>query len=116
MQRTPIMEFAAAWRFKRRCTTDSVTYDRSQKILVSDCCEGKWHVMPSDDVAGYFGAESAIGLPHTEAESRLNQWGLNRLRGKLPRPRWKLFLSQFNDTLVFVLIGAAILVGTIGGI
>ncbi len=56
------------------------------------------------------------GLSDTEARQRLERFGPNRLREKPRRPAWLKFLDQFKNLLVIVLIGAAVLAGTIGDI
>lgn len=47
------------------------------------------------------------GLPRDEAAKRLKEHGPNELTGEYLVPRWRLFLSQFRDLLVIVLIIAA---------
>lgn len=47
------------------------------------------------------------GLPREEAAKRLEKYGPNELTGEYLIPRWLLFLSQFKDLLVIVLIVAA---------
>jgi len=54
------------------------------------------------------------GLTSPEAKARLQQHGENRLAEKPPRSRWLLFLDQFRNLLIAVLIGAALLAGAIG--
>lgn len=56
------------------------------------------------------------GLPRDEAEKRLREHGPNALTTGLRRPRWLLFLSQFKDLLVLVLIIAAVISFTIGSV
>jgi magnesium-transporting ATPase (P-type) len=65
-----------------------------------------WHAMSADDVVERLATNSETGLDATEASSRLQVHGPNRLpegkkRGPLPR-----FLAQFNNILVYVLLGA----------
>ena len=47
------------------------------------------------------------GLSQTEAEKRLEKYGENRLREQGHLPWWQVFLAQFKDLLVVILIGAA---------
>ncbi|MBN2152581.1 MAG: cation-translocating P-type ATPase [Candidatus Lokiarchaeota archaeon] len=52
---------------------------------------------------------SAIdGLPEEESKRRLGIVGENKLKEPEPEPAWKKFLAEFNDFLVWILIGAAI--------
>ncbi|MBD3186522.1 calcium-translocating P-type ATPase, SERCA-type [Candidatus Bathyarchaeota archaeon] len=48
------------------------------------------------------------GLSSSEAARRLEIHGLNQLEGKPPVPKWKKFLEQFNDFLIWILIASAI--------
>ena len=57
---------------------------------------------------------SIKGLTREEADRRLDEYGKNELTAKLEVPRWLLFLSQFKDLLVIVLIVAAVISFVIG--
>ncbi|MFW6196181.1 MAG: cation-translocating P-type ATPase, partial [Thermoplasmatota archaeon] len=52
---------------------------------------------------------SEKGLSKDEAESRLEKHGKNQLTGKVQVPKWLMFLSQFKELLVIVLIVAGVL-------
>lgn len=54
------------------------------------------------------------GLTKNEAEKRLKTYGLNQLENKKKVSPLKIFLSQFNDFIVWVLIAATIISGVIG--
>lgn len=58
--------------------------------------------------------ELISGLSTKEAERRIEQFGLNELQHKEKTSVMKIFLSQFNDFIVWVLIAATIISGTIG--
>ena len=49
---------------------------------------------------------SPQGLEAAEAERRLAEYGPNELTARIGMPKWLLFLSQFKDLLVIVLIVA----------
>lgn len=51
---------------------------------------------------------SANGLTSAEADIRLKKDGFNELKGKKKDPIWKLFLENFKDPMVVVLLVAAI--------
>lgn len=53
------------------------------------------------------------GLSNAEVESRLEKYGANKLNQKKRTPIWKLFFQQFNSSLVFVLIAAAIVMAVV---
>ncbi len=58
--------------------------------------------------------ELISGISTKEAERRIEQFGLNELQHKEKTSVMKIFLSQFNDFIVWVLIAATIISGTIG--
>ncbi|MNB91557.1 Calcium-transporting ATPase [compost metagenome] len=51
---------------------------------------------------------SANGLTSAEVDNRLKDYGFNELKGKKKDPVWKLFLENFKDPMVVVLLIAAI--------
>jgi P-type Ca2+ transporter type 2C len=51
------------------------------------------------------------GLPGGEVGRRLAEYGPNALREKPPVSPWQIFFSQFNDFIVWVLVGAALVSG-----
>lgn len=53
------------------------------------------------------------GLSEAEAKKRLAQYGPNRLETK-KTPKWKIFARQFNNMIIYILIGAAILTVLMG--
>ncbi|MFC6648463.1 cation-translocating P-type ATPase [Paenibacillus rhizoplanae] len=50
---------------------------------------------------------SASGLTSAEVDNRLAKEGYNELKGKAKDPLWKLFLENFKDPMVIVLLIAA---------
>jgi len=59
---------------------------------------------------------SSEGMSTTEAQRRLDQYGLNELQEKKKVPVWMLFLHQFSDFMIIVLMAAAVLSGIMGDI
>ena len=57
---------------------------------------------------------SIEGLTNEEAESRLSIFGRNELKAKKKKSKLALFLSQFKDFLVIILIVAAIISTVVG--
>ena len=68
--------------------------------------EREFYRMRAQEVLDALGTTTK-GLPRDEAEKRLGDYGRNELTGEYRVPRWLLFLSQFKDLLVIVLIVAA---------
>lgn len=55
-----------------------------------------------------------IGLSTKEAERRIEKYGYNEIIQKEKISKIKIFLSQFNDFMVWVLLGATIISGIMG--
>jgi len=54
------------------------------------------------------------GLSSREAKKRLEKYGLNQLKKNKKVSRIKIFIQQFNDFIIWVLIGATIISGLMG--
>ncbi|HYD60182.1 MAG TPA: cation-translocating P-type ATPase [Noviherbaspirillum sp.] len=75
-----------------------------------------WHVLAGNDVSGKLNVDPATGLTHAEAGERLERHGSNTIREKPPRPLWRMFLDQFMDFMIIVLIAAAAVSGIVGDV
>src|SRR5262245_19677021 len=65
-----------------------------------------WHAMSADGVVDRLATDREKGLDAGEAARRLQTYGPNRLpEGKKRGPLLRL-LSQFNNVLIYVLLGA----------
>ena len=53
--------------------------------------------------------DSKVGLTNEEASKRQIEYGFNKLEEKKRQPLILAFLSQFNDPMIFILLGAAAL-------
>jgi len=68
--------------------------------------EVAWHAISADEAAKRLTTDTGKGLEATEAAKRLQKYGPNRLpEGKKRGPVMR-FLAQFNNILVYVLLGA----------
>ena len=67
-----------------------------------------WHALATETVLSELDA-SLSGLSQAEASKRLQRFGANRLRPVKPRSAWLRFASQFNNVLIYVLLGAAVM-------
>ena len=65
-----------------------------------------WHAMSADEVVKRLATNSEKGLDAAEAASRLQKYGPNRLPEGKKRGPFMRFLAQFNNILVYVLLGA----------
>ncbi len=59
---------------------------------------------------------SLDGLSSIESQQRLDKYGQNELQEKKKIPAWMLFLHQFRDFMIIVLLAAAVLSGIMGDI
>src|SRR5262249_23202872 len=65
-----------------------------------------WHAMSADEVLKRLATTREKGLDAAEASTRLQKYGSNRLpEGKKRAPLMR-FLAQFNNIMVYVLLGA----------
>lgn len=72
-----------------------------------------WHTLSQDEVFSKLNASEG-GLTSAEAASRLKQHGRNELIEKKKKSPLLMFLSQFSDFMILVLIAAAIISGFLG--
>jgi P-type Ca2+ transporter type 2C len=75
--------------------------------------EKRWHQKKIEDILTNLGS-TADGITSTEATRRLEEKGRNELTEKRARGPLLMFLDQFKDFMILVLIGAAIVAGAIG--
>ncbi len=74
-----------------------------------------WHNLDISKVFALTGS-SPSGLSSQLVEQRIVEYGLNELVEKKKKPVWLLFLKQFNDFMILLLIVAAIISGLIGDV
>jgi magnesium-transporting ATPase (P-type) len=65
-----------------------------------------WHAIPAEEVVKRLATSAAKGLDAGEAAGRLAKYGANRLPEGKRRGPFLRFLSQLNNILVYVLLGA----------
>jgi Ca2+-transporting ATPase len=72
-----------------------------------------WHHLPSDEVIKQTGS-SPEGLNSETVASKLAEFGPNELLEKKKKPAWLLFVHQFKDFMILVLVAAAVIAGIVG--
>ncbi|MBP9128229.1 MAG: HAD-IC family P-type ATPase, partial [Elusimicrobia bacterium] len=75
---------------------------------------GPWHVDDIGAVARRLATDTAVGLSDEQASNRLAEFGPNTLREKKKKIPLVMFLEQFKDFMILVLIASAIVAGVIG--
>ena len=75
-----------------------------------------WHAASIADVAESLGVDPATGLTTLDAEGRLRDEGPNRLPDQARRSALALFVDQFRNLLVLILLAAAVVAGVVGNL
>ncbi|WP_028307423.1 calcium-transporting P-type ATPase, PMR1-type [Desulfitibacter alkalitolerans] len=73
--------------------------------------EYKWYQLSCEKVLEVLQTDKEQGLDSSVAEKRLSLYGLNTLEEKAGINPWKIFISQFTDFMVLVLLGATMISG-----
>lgn len=68
-----------------------------------------YSLLAADAVVQSFGGDAEGGLTVPEATRRLTESGRNELRTVAPIPAWRRLLAQFQDPLVYLLLGAIVI-------
>lgn len=72
-----------------------------------------WWQLNKDEVFGILGSSMA-GLSDQAVQLKLLEIGPNELIEKKRKPAWKIFLNQFKDFMILVLLAAAVVAGIAG--
>jgi len=80
-----------------------------------------WHNLEHPAIAAHFelpplDEHLQCGLTDEHALEHLQKFGPNSLPERPPRPPWMIFLAQFLDVMIVVLLAAAVLAGIVGEI
>src|SRR5699024_10260493 len=77
-------------------------------------CRMKWYQMDVDTVEQKLHVTTNHGLTDKQAEQRRKQYGPNRLESEKNTSRWLIFLKQFQDFMVLILLAATLIAGMLG--
>lgn len=69
----------------------------------------KWHAVESAEAIAALNSSGERGLSDEEVLSRLSVCGPNEIQEAKREPGWKLLLDQFKETLILILIAAAVI-------
>ena len=75
---------------------------------------GNWHTRSPEAIAAELRADLENGLKSSEIQEKLLKYGPNLIKAKELTPLWTIFLEQFKDTMILVLLVAAVVSGLIG--
>lgn len=73
-----------------------------------------WHHLSEQEVGQRLGTNLQTGLDEREAGARLEAYGPNELAGEKRRSLVKMFLAQFKEALVLLLLAAVVISAAIG--
>ena len=73
-----------------------------------------WHSIDVDAALKELGVDSRAGLAPDEVSTRLDQYGPNELVHEEKTSPWALFLSQFKNILIVILVVATVLSAFVG--
>ncbi|MCL2680236.1 MAG: cation-translocating P-type ATPase [Coriobacteriia bacterium] len=68
-----------------------------------------WYNASDAQIVKQLASDAVSGLSADEAARRREKYGPNQLAEKPPTPRWKVFLSQFQDFMIYILMGAVLI-------
>ena len=74
----------------------------------------QWHTLATNEVAKETNTNLTKGLTMEEAKKRLKRFGYNELKEAKKQSALLLFLNQFKDFMVLVLLAATIISGLLG--
>ena len=66
------------------------------------------YARPVADAVRELGVDLRAGLSSAEAARRRGRYGPNRLAETPREPRWRVFLRQFRNLLILILLAAAV--------
>lgn len=76
--------------------------------------QNKWHQLKMESLTQSLGCDVDHGLTESTAAERLQQYGLNELSEGARVSPLLLFLNQFKDFMVLILMGATLISGLLG--
>ncbi|MDP3921228.1 MAG: calcium-translocating P-type ATPase, PMCA-type [Candidatus Omnitrophota bacterium] len=82
--------------------------------MITKTAEGKWWCLPTEDVCRSFEANPEKGLSAEQARVSAEKFGPNELPKQKGISPLKLFIEQFTNVIIGVLLGAAAIAGILG--
>lgn len=67
------------------------------------------HTLDCKNVVLLLNSDAEIGLEKTQVKERLKQFGKNEIPLKKPKTKWRIFVEQFFNAIIYILTGAALL-------
>ncbi len=83
-------------------------------MMAAMAADPPWHALPIGEVIEELQVDPGCGLSAAEVDRRRRQHGANEIAEQRQRPPWRMFLGQFTDFMILVLIAAAAISGAVG--
>lgn len=80
-----------------------------QQELARSIGEHQWHSLSVKEVSQLLASDLEYGLTDAEAARRQQQDGVNQLTSPTSKSPYQLFLQQFNQPLLYILLTAGII-------
>ena len=74
----------------------------------------RWYNATNTEALTQLDSDTVRGLSAEVAAHRLKQYGTNRLNEAPPTPKWRVFLAQFQDFLIYILFAAVVIAAVQG--
>jgi len=75
---------------------------------------GQWHSISLSRLLAELKTDEKVGLSQREAAKRLTRGGPNLLISAPPVSAWSIFINQFQDFMVLVLLGSVVVSAFLG--
>jgi len=89
-------------------------YQEREEYMAEPVRDQPWHALATERVVAALESDPQRGLSDQEAGRRLGVYGRNRLADQAAASPLKIFLAQFADFIIWVLIAAALISGALG--
>jgi Ca2+-transporting ATPase len=83
-------------------------------VTSDESATGAWWADDGETVVARLGTNATFGLTADQVVERLERYGPNELEEEPTQPAWRLFLAQFANTMIMVLLVAAAIMVAIG--
>lgn len=72
-----------------------------------------WHSQPVEKTLENFQSDPEVGLTSKQVKQRRQHYGVNEIEEGAGRPNWEIFVDQFKDIMLIMLIAVAIISGVL---
>src|SRR5699024_628492 len=77
-------------------------------------CDVKWYQLTKERIEQDLHVTEQNGLLDKQVHTRLKDFGRNVLEGEEHVSKWLLFIKQFQDFMVMILLAATLIAGLLG--